>query len=300
MEFKGFRFIFLAIACMFCSIDESNAQAATEVRDVEVSMRMIGHQILIGEGDSTSRILPIQKEGNRFRIRFENEFQFSPNELVATVDSVLIHSQLGDGYLVEVEDCDTEEIVYGYVVRALDDSSVIPCGKRPQPCGCYNVLVTILNDKYDNQSNYRNPPVGSEELSSGLNQGVLLILIVMLLLIGWAVNFKKKKLNPSVNLDIIEIGKYQFDKKNMNLSYEQHNMELTSKEADLLYLLHTSVNNTLERDQILKVVWGNEGDYVGRTLDVFISKLRKKLEADPTVKIVNVRGVGYKLITNNV
>jgi DNA-binding response OmpR family regulator len=63
-------------------------------------------------------------------------------------------------------------------------------------------------------------------------------------------------------------------------------------------LLHSSANSTLERECILRAVWGDEGDYVGRTLDVFISKLRKKLDADSSLKIVNVRGVGYKLILN--
>ena len=52
----------------------------------------------------------------------------------------------------------------------------------------------------------------------------------------------------------------------------------------------------LEREVILKTVWGDDGDYIGRTLDVFISKLRKKLEANTNLKIVNIRGVGYKLV----
>ena len=61
-------------------------------------------------------------------------------------------------------------------------------------------------------------------------------------------------------------------------------------------MLYEKLNETVEKEVILKEVWGDEGDYVGRTLDVFISKLRKKLEADPNVKIVNIRGVGYKLV----
>ena len=73
-------------------------------------------------------------------------------------------------------------------------------------------------------------------------------------------------------------------------------IELTSKEADLLLLLCDSANTTVERENILKTVWGDEGSYVGRTLDVFISKLRKKLEADETIKILNIRGVGYRLV----
>jgi DNA-binding response OmpR family regulator len=105
---------------------------------------------------------------------------------------------------------------------------------------------------------------------------------------------KTEELTPGS--DVFLIGKYRFDKKNMKLINEEGKVDLTSKEADLLYMLYSSVNETLERDQILRVVWGDEGDYVGRTLDVFISKLRKKLEGDSTVKIINVRGVGYKLI----
>jgi DNA-binding response OmpR family regulator len=56
------------------------------------------------------------------------------------------------------------------------------------------------------------------------------------------------------------------------------------------------MDETIEREKILNVVWGDEGDYVGRTLDVFISKLRKKFSGDENVKIINVRGVGYKLM----
>lgn len=97
---------------------------------------------------------------------------------------------------------------------------------------------------------------------------------------------------------ITNIGKYQFDQRNMNLVFENEKIELSSKESDLLLLLYNAANTTLERGDILKNVWGDEGNYIGRTLDVFISKLRKKLEADTNIKIVNVRGVGYKLILN--
>lgn len=98
--------------------------------------------------------------------------------------------------------------------------------------------------------------------------------------------------------DLITIGDYQFNKRNMTLSHQDASIELTSKEADLLFLLYNSSNKTLERENILNVVWGDDGDYTGRTLDVFISKLRKKLVADSSLKIVNIRGVGYKFVVN--
>ncbi len=101
-----------------------------------------------------------------------------------------------------------------------------------------------------------------------------------------------------VNPNLINLGKYRFDKLNSELIIEEQRIELTSKESDLLLLLYEMVNATVEREVLLNKVWGDEGDYIGRTLDVFISKLRKKLEFDTNVKIVNVRGVGYKLVLN--
>lgn len=61
-------------------------------------------------------------------------------------------------------------------------------------------------------------------------------------------------------------------------------------------MLYQTANQTLERDVILNKVWGDEGDYIGRTLDVFISKLRKKLEFDPRIKIVSNCNIRFTLI----
>ena len=80
------------------------------------------------------------------------------------------------------------------------------------------------------------------------------------------------------------------------LILKEERIELSGKESELLMLLAEFMNTTVEREVILNKVWGDEGDYVGRTLDVFISKLRKKLEADPNIKIANIRGIGYKLV----
>jgi DNA-binding response OmpR family regulator len=80
------------------------------------------------------------------------------------------------------------------------------------------------------------------------------------------------------------------------LIYKNDRIELTGKEAELLLVLCEKPNETIDRATILNKVWGDEGDYVGRTLDVFISKLRKKLDYDSRLKIVNVRGVGYKFV----
>ena len=124
------------------------------------------------------------------------------------------------------------------------------------------------------------------------------------MLIGLFVYIRKKKRKPlkddsgPVDPNMISIGNYRFDTLNSELLFENQKTELSAKESDLLLLLYHAVNTTVEREVILKDIWADDGDYIGRTLDVFISKLRKKLEDDTNVKIVNIRGIGYKLVLN--
>src|SRR5690606_17632419 len=102
-----------------------------------------------------------------------------------------------------------------------------------------------------------------------------------------------------VNRNLLSIGDYYFDTLNSELLVENERVPLSGKEADLLLLLYNAANTTVDRQLILKNIWGDDNNYIGRTLDVFISKLRKKLEGDSSLKIVNVRGVGYKLVMNS-
>ncbi|MEL7124015.1 MAG: winged helix-turn-helix domain-containing protein, partial [Bacteroidota bacterium] len=126
----------------------------------------------------------------------------------------------------------------------------------------------------------------------------LLLVLSFIVLFGFTAYFFRKKQPVASNPHLITVGQSVFDKRNMTLSTGHQTVELSNKETELLTLLHTHANEPMERAIILEKVWGDEGNYVGRTLDVFISKLRKKLEADRSVKIVNIRGVGYKLIVD--
>jgi DNA-binding response OmpR family regulator len=94
---------------------------------------------------------------------------------------------------------------------------------------------------------------------------------------------------------IYQIGKYSFDHKNMLLRLEESERVLTRKENALLKLLYENRNQLLPRDVALKSVWGNDDYFIGRSMDVFIAKLRKYLKDDPTIYITNVHGTGFKL-----
>jgi len=97
--------------------------------------------------------------------------------------------------------------------------------------------------------------------------------------------------------DILEIGSYTFNFPKQLLSYKNNeNVQLTHREAHLLYHLIKNKNEVLDRSLILNKLWGTDDFFSARSMDVFITKLRKKLQQDETIQIVNVRGFGYKLI----
>ena len=297
MHLKPYQILLFILVASCWGSPFSAAQDETEQKKLEVSMRMIGHRVLLNFGDSTSRVLPIKNESGRYIIEFDTDFQFDSGILVATVDSVAQETQMANGYLVEVKKCDTQETVYSYIVGQNKDEDLIPCKTRPQPPTCYKLYITILEQNIPDTVPEK-PEAGSSEAKGTNYLNSILLVALPVLVFFFIFQYKKKRRSSASNGHIISLGKFQFDRRNMHLTYENTPVELTSKEADLLFLLYSSANTTLEREHILKVVWGDEGDYIGRTLDVFVSKLRKKLEADPNVKIVNIRGVGYKLVLN--
>jgi DNA-binding response OmpR family regulator len=97
--------------------------------------------------------------------------------------------------------------------------------------------------------------------------------------------------------DTYTVGKYFFDHKNLELSFNKKPaMNLTAKEADILQIFCHHLGEVITREDILKRVWGDDDYFIGRSMDVFISRLRKYLVEDEKVQIVNVHGVGFKMI----
>lgn len=275
------------------------ARKSHNQKQIEVSLRMIGHQVLLSSGDSNSRVLPIVEDSGIYRIEFGSDFSFNPEILVAIINRVVEKTQLARNYIVEVEDCKSGEIVYGFKVEETEQKNIIPCQARLQPRSCYSILFTIMDTGLEELAfNSINPTHNKVRPNKGafINYiyASLPITVLSIILFIW-IKRKKTKIKPH----IIALGDYEFDQRNTTLTINNQKIELTGKESELLKLLYQDANSTVEKERILNLVWGDEGDYVGRTLDVFISKLRKKLEFDANLKIVNIRGVGYKLVVNH-
>lgn len=104
------------------------------------------------------------------------------------------------------------------------------------------------------------------------------------------------KINANTETSFITIGDYEFDFNKQTLLINTTQMTLTYREAELLHLLISQKDKLIERSYILNKIWGNDDFFNGRSLDVFITKLRKKLSYDPKIQIVNIRSQGYKLL----
>lgn len=264
-------------------------KAETKDQHSKVVLRTIAHEFLLQLNDSTSRILPIEKVDGRYVVQFENEFSFEPDLLSLAALKILEANKIRESYIVEVKKCGGKEVAYSFETSLKLDNNLIPCKQRPLPKDCYVFYFTVIE-------NVASAQPSESTKNDGLSYMYAIILIGIT--IGVIVYLKKRNRNSKSSPSLINIGQYQFDQKGMSLLLKTQAVELSSKEADLLFLLFSNENKTLERDYILNVVWGDNGDYVGRTLDVFISKLRKKLEADPSIKIINIRGVGYRFVIN--
>ncbi|GAB5554618.1 MAG: response regulator transcription factor [Saprospiraceae bacterium] len=93
-----------------------------------------------------------------------------------------------------------------------------------------------------------------------------------------------------------QIGQYYFDSMRQTLDWGAQSIVLTGREAMLLALFCQHQNSLLEKSSILLKIWGDDSFFNSRSMDVYISKLRKHLKKDPSIKIINIRGAGYKLV----
>jgi two-component system response regulator VicR len=95
---------------------------------------------------------------------------------------------------------------------------------------------------------------------------------------------------------VYQVGEYKFDHMKQTLEFRNQVTKLTHREAEILRLLCLNRSQVVERSFVLKKVWGDDNFFNARSMDVFITKLRKHLQYDPSIEILNVRGIGYKMI----
>jgi DNA-binding winged helix-turn-helix (wHTH) protein len=281
----------IAIAIFFISTSFTK-RSETELltKRVNLTIREIGHHLLLHEGDSTSRVLPVREisEGV-FLLEFEHELTFQPDTLVALSQRILAKTGLPLDYTVTVHACNRPEIVYGFQISPTSND-IKSCSGRSQPHGCYAIQIVFAH--FDTSSRGYSSP--------GLILSACLFMLGAWLLVGPTrrnVSTLKNEVSATkdVNEKIANIGKLAFDMRNQRLSSGDEIILLTDKECKILELLNQNFSQLTTREDLIQKIWVDEGVITGRSLDMFVSKLRKKLSNDPDLRITNVHGKGYKL-----
>lgn len=248
----------------------------------EVLLRRIGHEILLQSGDSTSRVLPVKKIAeNEYQIRFENELTFQTDSLVNTTQRWLSKDPFTRDYVVNVLNCGNSSVVYGYAISKNKKNDIVACIGRRQPIACYTINIKFK-------------PNGINTARNAYFLGGLLSLAFVGFIFLRSVKPRRALIKDAYN-KIFTFGSVLFDAQKRQLLINNKTIDLTGTETRLLLIFASSPNETIERSRLQKEIWEDEGVIVGRSLDMFISKLRKKLELDPNINIVVIRGKGYKL-----
>jgi hypothetical protein len=258
-----------------------------------IVMREVGHRVLQYAGDSSSRVAPVEQlPDNTYRISFESGFSFQPDSLVRVISGVVARSGLPAEYIVNVREPASKAVVFGYAISGYDRQSIVPCSGRNQPVKQYCIDIIFRS-----------------EVAASNGYNILWILIPALLLVG-ALWFWNRNRNPAAGYmadgagsnpanelheKVLHIGSFQFRPGQLTLTLNGQVQTLTDKECRLLLMLGGQLNEVVERSRLQKEIWEDEGVIVGRSLDMFISRLRRKLEADASVRIISIPKRGYKM-----
>ncbi|QOD59870.1 winged helix-turn-helix transcriptional regulator [Polaribacter haliotis] len=248
----------------------------------KIALREVGNQLLLANKDSVSLILPILKiDDFKYQISFEKPLSFEPNTLVEIIKTVFDKTNFHKNYRVEVIEISSKEVAYSYEINVEEEQTIIPCAGRFLPENKYQIEVKFLGLK--TSSNY---------------MWLFYIFIPLILGILYRKFYSDKKTLETQEIvpeNGTHLGIFQFFPEQNKLVKKAIEINLSKKECELLEIFVANPNKIIKREELTKKVWEDNGVFVGRSLDTYISKLRKILKEDENIKLINVHGVGYKL-----
>jgi len=259
-----------------------NKKSEIPEKHVEVVLRTIGHQLLLSAKDSTSRVLPVKKSAeNTYQISFQHEVGFLSDSLINIVHRNFQKTALAANYIVNLRNCDQKETVLAFEMNS-KTGDLTPCRGRTLELGCYMIEIELLR-------------------AATFNFRWLWLLIIPLIVAGLFIKdkFKKKEEKESIveKGEYLQVGAFQFYTAKNVVKNGHHTITLSENETKALEIFIQHINQVVEREKLMKEIWEDKGLVViSRNVDVLVSKLRKKLTADQSIKIVNVPGRGYKFI----
>ncbi|SEK51262.1 Transcriptional regulatory protein, C terminal [Aquimarina amphilecti] len=279
----------VVLIALFSIHSFSSKEVSFYPEKIKIALRSVGNELLLKNNDATSLVLPVKEISDQtFEVSFQKEIFINPEILAETIDAEFKKTGVPYDYITELINCKTNEVSYSYEVLGPFKDNEISCLGRNLPKSCYTIKVIILNEN-----------TSALYSAMGSTNTLYFIIIVLTLITGFTLFKKKSEENISdISSNEIILGKHIFYPDQQKLNIDKNEISLTAKESELLAIFAQHPNKIVKRELLIKQVWEDNGVIVGRSLDMFISKLRKKLVNDSEVKITNVHGVGYKLEIN--
>jgi hypothetical protein len=269
--------------------NEPEVSAYTQTGEM-TRIRLFGHRILLSNGDSSSRVLPVKKIDNTaYRLSFEKPLALVPDSIMEIAYQTLENYP---EFAVELWSDNQSELVYSFIISRDSARTIVTCMNRRLPMAKYHLVVRFS---------------GSSSGASFLSKPILIyISIALTLFLSAAIWLWRRKTPAPIQVmqadglqqadsPFIKLGRIEFDLQRQLLLQNGIATALTQKETQLLTLLAQHPNEVVERARLQKEIWEDQGVIVTRSLDIFVSRLRKKMGAESGVRIVSVHGRGYRL-----
>lgn len=283
------KFYKVFICCIYIAIiglsdgQCQTAESSQKSDNINLALRQTGHLLYESCGDTHSQIPAVEQVSEtEFMLRLENGFDY--DTLPAILDGALNNFGISDAYIVSILTCESKNIILGYNDLSFNNQ-VVACSSREQDELCKIIKFQIREEK----------PVESK---AGYSM-FWLLLVGVIPLIVFFINRDKVPVElitaEVTNDNLLIVGNSTFDPRSLLFSIEGSSKVLTFREGKLIEYLIRHKNEILKRQDIQDHVWEDEGVIVGRSLDVFISRLRKIIKEDSTLAIKNIHGVGYRL-----
>lgn len=277
-KLKVSRFLLIMVLLLIIGLAYSQWSEKPETDwqedQVELAMRHLGDKLLKQYGDGESPIPPISQLSNySFSLNLPQPIALNPDDLVGVALKTFDKAHFQKA-IVQVYAGQAGDMVYAFNLDTYEQGE-IPCLGRVLPEDHYYVHLKVL-DLATNDSRLQVAMMGIAGFG-----------LVVMLLAGFS------RLPEAEKKDAVEIAGMQLDQLNGFLLFEGKQIQLTQKEANLAFILMQQPGQLVTREYLVEQVWSKEGVITGRSLDVFISRLRKKLAINPQVQIVNKHGKGY-------
>jgi hypothetical protein len=278
-----YRYLILLLASAFLAIALKLIVIPNESllkKQTNLAMRAIGDDLMHTANDHHTPVPPIQQIApETLRLKFIKPISIDPDELLR-ISLKHISSYISSRAIVHVLDAETEEVVYGFEINHSEKKD-ISCLGRTLPPSSYWLDVSF----YDQKATRFDASIPALSLA-----GVSLILFTL-----FGLTLSKRKIHKPEENDLLEKNGFKLNTELNQFIVGEKITQLTDKEMEILSILFQHEGSLVSREYLLNEVWLKKGVVTGRSLDMYISRLRKKIENVSNAQVLNHHGKGYIL-----